>query len=168
MGRVVTREEASAERRAARERGKRFVFTNGCFDLVHPGHVEILKAAKALGDVLCVGINSDSSVCRLKGERRPIVGMADRAAVVAALDTVDLVTVFDEDTPAELISLLLPDVLVKGEDYSLDGIVGRADVEKAGGVVVRVPLHGGFSTEKMLRDIARRYRDVVARDMPDG
>jgi rfaE bifunctional protein nucleotidyltransferase chain/domain len=168
MGRVVSREEAAASRQAARDEGKRFVFTNGCFDLIHRGHVEILAAAKALGDVLCVGINSDDSVRRLKGDRRPIVGVADRAAVVAALGPVDLVTVFDEDTPAELISLLLPDVLVKGEDYPLDRIVGRVDVERAGGAVVRVPLHGGFSTEKMLREIARRYRDVVRGEKPDG
>jgi D-beta-D-heptose 7-phosphate kinase/D-beta-D-heptose 1-phosphate adenosyltransferase len=168
MGRVVTTDEACAARKATRDEGKRFVFTNGCFDLIHRGHVEVLKAAKALGDVLCVGINSDSSVRRLKGERRPIVGAADRAAVVAALDTVDLVTVFDEDTPAHLISLLVPDVLVKGSDYALEEIVGRSDVERAGGVVVRVPLHGGFSTEKLLREIARRYRDFVDRDKPDG
>jgi len=168
MGRVVTREEAARERRAARDTGKKFVFTNGCFDILHRGHVEILGAAKALGDVLCVGINSDDSVRRLKGERRPIVAVADRAAVVAALGAVDLVTVFDEDTPAELISLLVPDVLVKGEDYPLDRVVGRAEVERAGGVVVRVPLRGGFSTEKMLREITRRYRDVVRGEKPDG
>jgi D-beta-D-heptose 7-phosphate kinase/D-beta-D-heptose 1-phosphate adenosyltransferase len=87
---------------------------------------------------------------------------------VAALDTVDLVTVFDEETPAHLIALLLPDVLVKGSDYALDEIVGRSDVERAGGVVVRVPLHGSFSTEKMLKEIARRYRDFVDREKPDG
>lgn len=168
MGRVVTTEEACDARRVARDEGKRFVFTNGCFDLIHRGHVEILKAAKALGDVLCVGINSDSSVRRLKGERRPIVTGADRAAVVAALEIVDLVTVFEEDTPARLISLLLPDVLVKGTDYALGEIVGRSDVERAGGVVVRVPLYGEHSTEKMLREIARRYRDLVDRDKPDG
>jgi len=168
MGRVVSTDEACAARKAARDQGKRFVFTNGCFDLIHRGHVEILKAAKVLGDVLCVGINSDSSVRRLKGERRPIVGVADRAAVLAALDAVDLVTVFDQDTPAHLISLLVPDVLVKGSDYSLDEIVGRSDVERAGGIVVRVPLLEGFSTEKLLREIAGRYRDVVDREMPDG
>gem|GEM_PF-4694510 len=97
------------------------------------------------------------------------VGVLDKAmVVVAALDAVDLVTVFDEDTPAHLISLLVPDVLVKGSDYSLDEIVGRSDVERAGGTVVRVPLLEGFSTEKMLREIAGRYRDVVEREMPDG
>jgi len=168
MGRVVTTDEACAIRRTVRDQGRKFVFTNGCFDLLHRGHVEILRAAKALGDVLCVGINSDSSVRRLKGERRPIVGVADRAAVVAALDAVDLVTVFEEDTPAHLIELVLPDVLVKGADYPSDQIVGRDDVERAGGLVVRVPLHGGFSTEKLLKEIARRYRDVVDSEKPEG
>jgi len=126
------------------------VFTNGCFDVLHPGHVEDLAQAKALGDVLVVGLNSDSSVQRLKGAGRPLVAEADRAAMLAALRSVDAVTLFDEDTPLELISTLLPDVLVKGGDYDLDGIVGREVVEEAGGEVRVLPFVEGYSTTGVL------------------
>jgi D-beta-D-heptose 7-phosphate kinase/D-beta-D-heptose 1-phosphate adenosyltransferase len=126
------------------------VFTNGCFDVLHPGHVEHLTQAKALGDVLVVGLNSDASVQRLKGAGRPLVAEADRAAMLAALRSVDAVTLFDEDTPLELISTLLPDVLVKGGDYDLDGIVGREVVEKAGGEVRVLPFVEGYSTTGLL------------------
>ena len=126
------------------------VLTNGCFELLHRGHVEYLAQARALGDVLVVGLNSDASVRRLKGEGRPLAAEADRAAVVAALRCVDAVTVFDEDTPLELISTLLPDVLVKGGDYHLDDIVGREVVEEAGGEVRVLPFVVGYSTTKIL------------------
>jgi D-beta-D-heptose 7-phosphate kinase/D-beta-D-heptose 1-phosphate adenosyltransferase len=132
------------------------VFTNGCFDVLHPGHVEHLAQAKALGDVLVVGLNSDASVRRLKGAGRPLVREADRAAVLAALRSVDAVTLFDEDTPLELISTLLPDVLVKGGDYDLDGIVGREAVEEAGGEVRVLPFVEGYSTT----DILGRSKDT--------
>lgn len=164
MGRVVGMDDLLEERRRARQNGKRFVFTNGCFDLLHPGHVRLLAAAKSLGDVLCVGLNSDSSVIRLKGTRRPIMKQADRAALLAALQAVDLVVIFDEDTPERVISDLVPDVLAKGADYALEDIVGRKVVEQAGGVVVRLPLVGDFSTESLLKEIARRYRDAVKPD----
>ncbi len=120
------------------------MFTNGCFDLLHRGHIEHLAQARALGDVLVVGLNSDASVRRLKGTGRPLVAEGDRAAVLAALRSVDAVTLFDEDTPLELISTLLPDVLVKGGDYDLDGIVGRETVEKAGGEVRVLPFVEGY------------------------
>jgi D-beta-D-heptose 7-phosphate kinase/D-beta-D-heptose 1-phosphate adenosyltransferase len=126
------------------------VFTNGCFELLHRGHVEYLAQARALGDVLVVGLNSDASVRRLKGVGRPLAAEADRAAVVAALRCVDAVTVFDEDTPLELISTLLPDVLVKGGDHHLDDIVGREVVEEAGGEVRVLPFVVGYSTTKIL------------------
>jgi len=161
MGLVLTIDHLARERQTARDQNKRFVFTNGCFDLLHRGHVEILKAAKDLGDLLCVGVNSDQSVRRLKGPRRPIVPEADRAAVVAALESVDFVTLFDEDTPRSVIARLRPDVLVKGADYGIDEIVGRNEVEEAGGIVVRIPLYGGLSTENLLKEIARRYREVI-------
>jgi len=164
MGQVISLEDLVREREAARASGKRFVFTNGCFDLLHRGHVELLKAAKAKGDILCVAVNSDSSVRRLKGERRPIITQADRAAVLAALEAVDYVVIFDEDTPAEVISRLRPDVLVKGSDYSTGQIVGREVVEGDGGVVVRFPRVGGLSTEKLLTEIAGRYKDLVKPD----
>jgi rfaE bifunctional protein nucleotidyltransferase chain/domain len=161
---VLGVEELVGERRLAKARGQKFVFTNGCFDLLHRGHVELFKASRALGDFLCVAVNSDASMRRLKGARRPVVAEGDRAAVVAALASVDFVTIFDEDTPALLISALLPDVLVKGADYAADEIVGAGEVEAAGGVVVRVPLVAGYSTESLLRAIARRYRDMVKPD----
>ncbi len=146
--RLLSRETLSA--RFGRPRDRRVVFTNGCFDVLHPGHVEHLAQAKALGDVLVVGLNSDASVQRLKGAGRPLVAEADRAAMLAALRSVDAVTLFDEDTPLELISTLLPDVLVKGGDYDLDDIVGREAVEKAGGDVRVLPFVEGYSTTDVL------------------
>ena len=168
MGKVVTAQELTQIRDAARKEGRQVVFTNGCFDILHRGHIELLKAARSLGDMLVVAINSDRSVTRIKGSRRPIIAQDDRAAILAALEVVDLVTVFDEDTPAELISILRPDVLAKGSDYGMENIVGRRQVEDDGGKVVRVPLHGDFSTEKVLRRIAQRYRDVTEDDPGPG
>ena len=133
-----------------RPRDLRLVFTNGCFDLLHPGHVEHLAQARALGDLLVVGLNSDDSVRRLKGAGRPLVPEADRAAALAGLGSVDAIIVFDEDTPLELIGELLPDVLVKGGDYHLDGIIGREVVEQAGGDVRVLPLVEGYSTTNIL------------------
>jgi rfaE bifunctional protein nucleotidyltransferase chain/domain len=161
MGKVVTPEELARERAKAKQEGKRFVFTNGCFDLLHRGHVELLKEARSLGDLLAVGLNSDASVRRIKGKRRPIVRQEDRCAVVAALESVDYVTVFEEDTPQRIIAMLRPDVLVKGSGYGMDEIVGRAEVEEVGGRVARIPLREDYSTENLLREIATRYRDVA-------
>jgi rfaE bifunctional protein nucleotidyltransferase chain/domain len=134
-------------------RGKRVVFTNGCFDLVHAGHLRVLEWAKGQGDLLVVGLNSDASVRRLKGPRRPILPLADRAALVAALKPVDFVTWFSEDTPLRLIQRLRPDVLVKGGDWSSDSIVGREVVKS----VVRVPLLKGRSTTGLIERIVGRY-----------
>ena len=145
---VLSREALLA--RFGRPRDLTLVFTNGCFDLLHPGHVEHLAQARALGDLLVVGLNSDDSVRRLKGADRPLVAEADRAAALVDLESVDSVIVFDEDTPLELIGELLPDVLVKGGDYDLDGIVGREVVEEAGGDVRVLPLVEGHSTTNIL------------------
>jgi len=134
-------------------RGKTVVFTNGCYDLLHAGHVTLLEKAKRHGDILVVGLNSDDSVRKLKGRSRPLVGEKDRAKLLAALESVDYVTIFPEDTPARLIQELKPDVLVKGGDYALDQIVGRNDVKK----VVRVPLVKGFSTTNLIRKIVSAY-----------
>jgi D-beta-D-heptose 7-phosphate kinase/D-beta-D-heptose 1-phosphate adenosyltransferase len=161
MGRVVDAGELVKICEDARARSLRLVFTNGCFDIVHRGHTDLFKAARERGDILVVAINSDASVRRLKGSRRPIVAQGDRAALLAALEAVDYVTIFEEDTPAEIIDLLRPDVLVKGADYGIDEIVGRERVEADGGEVVRFPLREGFSTEKLLRRIARVYGDVT-------
>ncbi len=158
MGRIVDIEELKRERERARREGLTFVFTNGCFDLIHRGHIELLRSARSFGDILTVAINSDASVRRLKGPKRPIIGQEDRSAVLAAIIFVDYVMIFDEDTPEKVISDLIPDVLVKGADYSMHEIVGREQVESAGGRVVRVPLLEGYSTERLLREIAERYR----------
>jgi D-beta-D-heptose 7-phosphate kinase / D-beta-D-heptose 1-phosphate adenosyltransferase len=143
-------------RRFGRPREQSVVFTNGCFDILHRGHVAYLYAARALGDRLVVGVNTDASVRRLKGEGRPVVQQDDRAFVLAGLGCVDAVTLFDEDTPAELIAALLPDVLVKGGDYEPDAVVGREDVEAAGGRVVIIPFVEGRSTTGMLHRIRER------------
>jgi len=129
-----------------RQRSGRVVFTNGVFDLLHPGHVDILSAARALGDALVVGVNTDNSVRRLKGPSRPVRNENDRAHVLAALEAVDAVVLFDEDTPLELIRALWPDVLVKGGDYTVDTVVGAQDVMQRGGDVVIIPLTPGHST----------------------
>ncbi len=126
--------------------GKKVVFTNGCFDLLHPGHIELLRQARRLGDSLVVAINSDDSVRRLKGPSRPILSQDERHKILIALEMVDHVCVFDQDTPLDAIVTLRPDVLVKGADWSLDNIVGRAEVESWGGRVVSVPLVSGKST----------------------
>jgi D-beta-D-heptose 7-phosphate kinase/D-beta-D-heptose 1-phosphate adenosyltransferase len=150
MGLVVSRQEAVGWRNKLRQTGRRLVFTNGCFDLLHRGHIEYLTEARALGDALVVGVNDDASVRRLKGPGRPLVEATDRAAVVAALAAVDRVVLFPEDTPAALIAALVPDVLAKGGDYALDAIVGRETVEAAGGRVVRIPFRAGYSTTALL------------------
>ena len=139
---------------ALRRRGKRIVFTNGCFDLIHPGHVRYLRAAQRLGDVLVVALNSDASVRRLKGPGRPLVSQRDRCEVMAALEMVDYVTVFGEDTPHELIQHLQPDVLVKGGDWAPDDIVGADIVRARGGRVRSLPFARAYSTTKLIRKIA--------------
>lgn len=139
--------------------GKTVVFTNGCFDLVHAGHLKVLEWAKRQGDVLIVGLNADVSVRSIKGPLRPILPLKDRAALVAALRPVDFVTWFSEDTPHHLIRLLRPDVLVKGGDWASDSIVGREFVRK----VVRVPLMKGRSTTGIIETIAQRYGSPSSR-----
>lgn len=133
--------------------GRRIVFTNGCFDILHEGHLELLSAAAAMGDVLVVGINSDSSVSALKGPGRPVNDEGFRARLLASLSMVDAVCLFGEDTPAELVSEIVPDVLVKGGDYDPDSIVGADTVRAAGGEVVVVPLVEGRSTTGMIERI---------------
>ena len=153
MGRVVDRDELKRLRTAARDAGERVVFTNGCFDLVHRGHTDLLARAKSLGERLVVGLNTDASVRRLKGETRPLVSEDDRVAVMAALAVVDWVVLFDEDTPLELIRDLKPDVLVKGADYTRDTVVGAEVVEAAGGQVALVELTPGRSTSSLIQRI---------------
>ena len=150
MGKIVSQEElvqlAAREKRA----GRRVVFTNGCFDLLHPGHVKLLAGARAVCDRLVVGLNGDASVTRLKGPDRPVQQVMARAEVLAALEAVDLVVVFDEDTPEKLIKQVKPTVLVKGADYKREDVVGREIVEALGGEVVLIELVPGHSTSAMV------------------
>lgn len=149
---ILTREEAARWVRELKARGLKVVFTNGCFDLLHPGHVTYLEAARSLGDALIVAVNTDLSVKRLgKGRGRPLNPEQDRARMVAALAAVDRVVLFEEDTPLELIKLLKPDILVKGGDYRLEEIVGREEVWAQGGLVRVLPLVPGYSTTALLK-----------------
>lgn len=147
---ILSSDEAAAWSERLRRDGQRVVFTNGVFDLVHPGHVRYLRAARALGDALIVAVNSDRSVRQNKGPNRPINPEQERAEVLAALAFVDAVVIFDEQTPHAIVSRILPDVLVKGADWGPDTIVGRDVVEARGGQVVRIDLAEGFSTTALL------------------
>ncbi len=149
-GKILSLAELLGERERLRSRGQRVVFTNGVFDLLHVGHVRYLAAARALGEVLMVGINSDRSVRELKGAGRPVVNENERAEILAALGQVDCITIFDDTSPRSLIARLLPDVLVKGGDYGLDEIHGRQEVEAAGGQVVVLPFVPGASTSAII------------------
>jgi D-beta-D-heptose 7-phosphate kinase/D-beta-D-heptose 1-phosphate adenosyltransferase len=138
-----------------KKEGKRVVFTNGCYDLLHPGHIRLLEQARSLGDILILALNSDDSVRRLKGPTRPLFSEQDRAEVAAGLAAVDAITVFDEDTPRELIAAVLPDVLVKGADWA-HWIAGREEVEAAGGQVMALALEPGYSTSGIVEKILTR------------
>ena len=152
MGVVLSRAELVALRRRWRSEGAAVVFTNGCFDLLHPGHVRLLERAGAHGDKLIAAVNSDAGVRRLKGPGRPVLPEAERAATLAALAAVDAVTVFDEETPCALLEVLLPDILVKGADWS-HWIAGREIVEAAGGRVFPIPVEPGYSTTDVVKNI---------------
>ncbi|EQB63926.1 MAG: Bifunctional sugar kinase/adenylyltransferase [candidate division Zixibacteria bacterium RBG-1] len=152
-------------RQKAKKQRKKIVFTNGCFDLLHVGHIKLLKKAKSLGDILIVGLNSDSSIKKLnrepsrrdKDDKRPILPQKDRAEILSSLESVDYVCLFNEQTPLKLIRSILPDVLVKGADYKMTQIVGREEVLENGGKVVTVPLYRGKSTTQLIRSIVKRY-----------
>jgi rfaE bifunctional protein nucleotidyltransferase chain/domain len=152
---LMSRSAALEKVRFWQASGKKVVFSNGCFDILHAGHVEYLEAARKLGDVLLIGLNSDASVCRLKGPSRPICCEADRAKVLSALHFVDAVTIFDEDTPEELISSLLPDILVKGADWAVERIAGAQAVLDHGGAVLTIPLLEGRSTSTIIEKIIK-------------
>lgn len=154
---VLTRDKIELKIRDWQAAGEKIVFTNGCFDILHAGHVRYLSAARELGDRLVVGLNSDASVRRLKGPKRPVAPQDDRAEVLAALDAVDAVTLFDDDTPEALISLLLPDILVKGADWAVEQIAGARAVLEHGGQVLTVPLLEGRSTTGIIETIVQLY-----------
>jgi len=162
--RILSLHDAILKFGRAHRGDQRVVFTNGCFDLLHPGHVETLEAARTLGDVLIVGINSDASVSELKGEGRPVVCERERAEILAALECVDAVVIFNDLSPRETIAALLPDVLVKGGDWPGDQIIGRNEVEAAGGRVASVPVVPSYSTTAILQSI----RDLPARPVTES
>ena len=151
MPKILKIDELSRRLSSLRKRGKKIVFTNGCFDIIHPGHVKVFRLAKSMGDVLVVGVNTDASVGRLKGPSRPVSDEKSRAQVVAAMESVDYVVLFGRDTPLELIKRIRPDVLVKGADYSTGKIVGAEYAEK----VVRVPLAKNHSTTRLISRIKK-------------
>ncbi len=150
---MYTIDEAAAFVTEQRQQGRTIVFTNGVFDLLHPGHVRYLQAARAEGDLLVVGVNSDRSVRANKGPSRPVIAEHERAEILAALACVDAVAVFDDETPAAIIARLQPDVLVKGADWAADAIIGRDTVEARGGRVVRMPIEAGWSTSAIIRKL---------------
>ena len=157
LQKVLVLNDLLLQRDRLRQGKKKTVFTNGCFDLLHPGHVDYLNRARQMGDVLIVGVNSDRSVRRLKGPLRPILTQDERTRLLSGLGSVDYITVFDEDTPHRLITSLLPDVLVKGGDWTLETIVGREEVEAAGGSVVPLPYQEGQSSTAIIERILQRY-----------
>jgi rfaE bifunctional protein nucleotidyltransferase chain/domain len=154
---IYTRDELLRVRAAWKGDRKTVVFTNGCYDVLHPGHIRLLEKARSLGDILILALNTDAGVQRLKGPTRPLISQDDRAQLAAALASVDAVTFFDEDTPRELIAQVLPDILVKGADWS-HFIAGREEVEAAGGKVLALPLEPGYSTTGILEEIVARTR----------
>jgi len=151
-----------------RARRKKVVFTNGCFDILHVGHIHYLRKARSLGDILVVGLNTDRSVRQIKGEKRPIVPQKDRAEVLAALEFVDYVVLFDEPDPFSLIQKVKPTILVKGADWPKDKIIGRDVVEKTGGRVVRIPLVPGASSTGVIETIIQVYCNKLRADRPKG
>ncbi len=166
MGTVLNRRELLAIRERLKQEGKKVVFTNGVFDILHRGHVDYLAKAKSLGDVLIVGMNTDTSVRRIKGPRRPIVTEDDRSHVLAALESVDYVCLFEEETPYELIRSLVPDVLVKGADWALDAVVGKDVVESSGGSVKTIEFLPQRSTTRIIEKISKGVARSPARRSP--
>ena len=159
MQKICSEEQLAEKLTRLRRQGKRIVFTNGCFDLIHSGHVYTLAQAKTFGDILVVGVNADASVTRLKGDKRPILDQASRLTLLAALEVVDYVTTFEEDTPLALIRRLQPHVLVKGGDWQPEAIVGKEVVEHVGGRVVAVRHQDGFSTTNLIERILVAYQE---------
>jgi len=155
LGQTYTHEQLLEVRSGWKRAGKTVVFTNGCYDILHPGHIRLLESARSLGDILILALNTDASVQRLKGSSRPLIPERDRAELASMLAAVDAVTFFDEDTPRELIAAVLPDILVKGADWS-HFIAGREEVEAAGGKVLALPLEPGYSTTGIVEEILKR------------
>jgi len=164
MNKILTRTQLKEKIDHLREDGKKIVFTNGCFDILHVGHTRYLREAKKVGDVLILALNSDDSVRSLKGEKRPLVPEAERADVVASLESVDFVTIFHEQTPLTLIEYLKPDILVKGGDWAEEQVVGRESVKKWGGRVIIIPETKGSSTTNIIEKILNVYGQEISGD----
>jgi D-glycero-beta-D-manno-heptose 1-phosphate adenylyltransferase len=160
-GKLKNAVEIKAIAAQARHNGQSLVFTNGCFDLVHRGHVHLLRAAKAAGDLLIVALNSDRSVSEIKGPKRPIMPEMDRIELIAAMEMVDYVVIFDEPDPTALIDAIKPDVLAKGADWNADKVVGAELVEQSGGRVVRIPYLQGFSTSEIIERIVKQHGESM-------
>jgi len=158
MSNIKSRKEIKEIRDQLKKESKKVVFTNGCFDLIHAGHVDYLVKAKEMGDVLILALNTDDSIKRIKGEKRPILLQDERAFITSNLKPVDFVTFFDEDTPAEIINELIPDILVKGADWSIDKIVGKEVVEANGGEVKTIKFVNDQSTSKIIQSIISKYK----------
>jgi D-beta-D-heptose 7-phosphate kinase/D-beta-D-heptose 1-phosphate adenosyltransferase len=157
LNKLLTLDEVVRIRSRLRNEGKKLVFTNGCFDLLHVGHVRYLNCARAMGDALVVAVNSDRSIREIKGKGRPIVPEAERAEVLSALACIDYIFIFDDPTPQQVIDAIVPDVLVKGADWDLSEIVGRETVEKGGGIVRNIPLVEGSSTTGIIEKVIERF-----------
>jgi D-glycero-beta-D-manno-heptose 1-phosphate adenylyltransferase len=157
LGTIYSREQLIAVRAEWKRDGKKVVFTNGCYDVLHPGHIRLLESARSMGDILILALNTDASVQRIKGPTRPLISEDERAELAAALEAVDAVTFFDEDTPRELIAAVLPDILLKGADWA-HFIAGREEVEAAGGQVLALPLEPGYSTTGILEEVIARSK----------
>jgi rfaE bifunctional protein nucleotidyltransferase chain/domain len=155
MGILYDRPALVEARAGWRSAGKTVVFTNGCYDILHPGHIRLLEKARSLGDLLILALNTDASVARLKGPTRPLISESERARMALLLEAVDAVTLFDEDTPRELIAEVLPDILIKGADWA-HFIAGREEVEAAGGKVMALALEPGFSTTNIVEELLKR------------
>ncbi len=154
---IISKEEVIKIRKKLKEENKKVVFTNGCFDIIHIGHIDYLNKAKAFGDVLIVGLNSDSSVKKIKGEKRPIIPENERANILLNLKAVDYVIFFNEENPYKLIKIIIPDVLVKGADWEIDKIIGKDIVESNGGKVVNIAFVNEQSTSKIIQTIINKY-----------
>jgi len=162
--RIQSRQKLKIILEQAKSEGEKIVFTNGCFDIIHLGHVRLLEKAKSFGDLMVVGLNSDSSIARLKGEGRPVVPEAERAEILSAFSCVDFVTSFEEETPQNIIQELVPDILVKGADWPVSQIVGRQIVELNGGEVISIDFEKGFSTSGIIRSIKNASAEKVSKD----
>ncbi|HPD56198.1 MAG TPA: D-glycero-beta-D-manno-heptose 1-phosphate adenylyltransferase [Smithellaceae bacterium] len=157
MNKILDRETLKEKLDTLKKQGKKIAFTNGCFDILHVGHVRYLKEAKKTADILVLALNSDSSVKQIKGEKRPLVPQEERAEIIAALEFIDFVTIFDEQTPLELIKILKPDVLIKGGDWAEDKVVGREEIKKWGGKLTLIPEIIGKSTTNIVDKIRKIY-----------